>query len=135
MTKKIFLISHNDFASGLKKSLEMICGQQEHLYSFGLMPGGHPDIIISQIETMFDEKDQVIILGDIAGGSMCNAALRLTKNENVTLIAGMNLPLAMEMVLSNPNSVEEVECIIQSSREGLKQLVIEKFINLENEFF
>ena len=78
MKKKFFLISHNEFAHGLKKALEMIIGPQENLFSYGLMPGEHPDEIAQKIDSLITEDTEAVILGDIAGGSVCNSAMRLT---------------------------------------------------------
>lgn len=122
---KYFLISHNEYAQGLKNALEMITGKQENLFAFGLMPGGHPDELISQIEEKIGEEDKVIILGDIAGGSMCNAAMRLTQKSNVSLVSGMNLPLAMEIILMQPSTKAELDKILSSAREGIRMLELE----------
>lgn len=125
MEKKFFLISHNEFAHGLKKALEMIIGAQDNLYSFGLLPGGHPDEIIQEIDSMISDDIEAVILGDIAGGSVCNSAMRLTTKENVTLVTGMNLPLAMEIIVSQTTSSEEIEKLIFSVKDGMKILTLE----------
>lgn len=119
MKKKYFLISHNELANGLKKALEMIIGTQKNLYAFGLMPGGHPDLITNQIEALIDEETQVVILGDIAGGSVCNSAIRLTQQPNVVLVTGMNLPLAMEIIVSQSTSEQQIAAIIEEVRKGM----------------
>lgn len=122
MKKKYFLISHNEFAHGLKKALEMIIGVQENVFSFGLMPGNHPDDIAKEIELMITDDTQAVILGDIAGGSVCNSALPLTENPNVALITGVNLPLALEIIISQTTSYKNIETIIKEVRDGIKLL-------------
>ncbi|MDT2821964.1 PTS mannose transporter subunit IIA [Enterococcus devriesei] len=124
MEKKFFLISHNEFAHGLKKALEMIVGPQENLFSFGLMPGGHPDEIAQKIDALITEETEAVILGDIAGGSVCNSAMRLTTKQNVVLVTGMNLPLAMEIIITQTTSREAIETIITNVKEGMKILTI-----------
>ena len=135
MGSKVFLISHNEFAHGLKKTIEMITGEHENLYSFGLMPGGHPDDLLEEIEALIDDEDQVFILGDLAGGSVCNAALRLSILDNITLIAGMNLSLAIQIILTPPYSESELETIINDSKAGLTQLVLNNIKQNEEDFF
>ncbi|MDT2493034.1 MULTISPECIES: PTS sugar transporter subunit IIA [Enterococcus] len=125
LKKKFFLISHNEFAHGLKKALEMIIGPQENLYSFGLMPGGHPDEIIQRIEAFITDDTEAVILGDIAGGSVCNSAMRLTTKRNVVLVTGTNLPLAMEIIVGQTTSPEAIQQIITAVREGMKILTLE----------
>ncbi|MGM0123964.1 PTS system, mannose-specific IIA component [Enterococcus sp. AZ194] len=135
MASKVILISHNKYAQGLKQTLEMITGVHENLYAFGLMPGDHPDEIIKQIEGLISPEEQMYILGDIAGGSVCNAALRLTQNPNIQLIAGMNLPLVMQLVLSEPTSKSELLQVIEEAKEGLRPLVLESITQNEEDFF
>lgn len=117
-----FIISHNEFAHGLKKALEMIVGPQENLKSYGLMPGNHPDNIIDEIESLISDDMEVVILGDIAGGSVCNSAMRLTTKENVLLVTGTNLALALEIIVNQATTAKLIEPLILSSREGMKIL-------------
>lgn len=120
MSRKIYFISHNDFAKGLKRSVEMIAGKQPNVTAYGLEPGGDPNEIARQIEADIDTTDTVIILGDLEGGSVCNAALRLTVRPNVTLIAGTNLALALQVVLSSPEANLDDE--IEEARKRIKKL-------------
>lgn len=124
MKKKYFLISHNEFAHGLKKALEMIIGPQDNLFSYGLMPGEHPDDIAQQIDSLITNDTEAVILGDIAGGSVCNSAMRLTTKGNVVLVAGTNLPLAMEIIVSQTTSPDAIEGIIAGVKGGMKLLTV-----------
>lgn len=117
-----FLISHNEYSRGLKKALEMIIGPQENVISFGLMPGDHPDNIANEIESMITDEMEVVILGDIAGGSVCNSSMRLTTKSNVTLVSGVNLPLALEIIVNQTTSADDIEDIINNVKEGMKIL-------------
>lgn len=125
MKKKYFLISHNEYALGLKKALEMIVGEQANLTAYGLMPGGHPDDIANEIEKQIDDETQVVILGDIAGGSVCNSCLPLTTKPNVVLVTGTNLPLAMEIVVAQISDKQAIDTIIAACREGMRTLTLE----------
>lgn len=125
MKKAYFLISHNQFAEGLKNALEMIIGKQDNLQAYGLIPGGHPDEIIAKIKEQITDEMEVVILGDIAGGSVCNSALGLTMRPNVVLVTGTNLPLAMEIVVSQTTKKADIDAIIASAREGMKSLAVD----------
>ena len=74
-------------------------GNLNQVKGYGVQEGENPDLLIQKIRQEIAPSEQVIILADIFGGSMCNSALRLLDMENVTLVAGMNLPLAMEIIL------------------------------------
>lgn len=124
MKSKIFLISHGDFAEGLHKTLEMVAGPQENLFSFGLKGDITTKIIVENIKKEIKENDFAIILGDLAGGSVCNEATSLLDNENCILIGGTNLPLLIELVLARPDTPEKVRDIIKASRSQLKEIKI-----------
>ncbi|GAF38698.1 PTS system, galactosamine-specific IIA component [Agrilactobacillus composti DSM 18527 = JCM 14202] len=116
MSRKIYFISHNNFAQGLKQAVEMIAGKQDNVTAFGLMPGGDPNAIIKTIEADITDADEVLILGDLEGGSVCNAAMRLTIKDNVTLVTGSNLTLALQVVLdSDPTHLDHQ---IEQARTG-----------------
>ncbi len=122
MNKMFFLISHNKLAQGMKEAIEMIAGPKVNLQAFGLMPGDHPETVIKQIETQITKDMEVVILGDIAGGSVCNAAMRLTSLSNVVLVAGTNLPLALEIVINQVTSEKAIEALIAEDKEAMKLL-------------
>lgn len=132
--RKIFLVSHNNLAQGMKDSAEMIAGKQKNFQAYGLMPGDHPSQIRKTIAAQITPEDDVLILGDIAGGSVCNEMLQLTLQENVTLVAGMSLPLVLEMLLLAPEDIETMEGIITNGQNGMKRLVLNP-ISEEVDFF
>lgn len=130
MARKIILISHGEFAYGLHKALELIMGEQAYIYNFGLLNDETPNSIIEKIKKMIEPSDFIIILGDIIGGSMCNEARKLLDLPNVVLIGGVNLPLLIELAVSNANTKEEVYKIVDTLRTSMN--VIEKADALVN---
>lgn len=126
MARKIILISHSEFAYGLHKTMELIVGEQADVYSFGLLRDETPQSIIGKIKNLITPSDFVIILGDIAGGSMCNEAIKLLDLRNVILIGGTNLPLLIELVVSNANTKEEVREIVNNLKSSLKEIEKDK---------
>lgn len=136
MNKKYFLISHNEFAFGLKKALEMIVGKQDNLWAYGLMPGEHPDDIIAEIESQLSDETEAVILGDIAGGSVCNSAMRLTTMKNVVLITGVNLPLAMEIIISQVTNEQAIDSLVERTRQSMKIVTVSPIQKeTDNDFF
>jgi mannose/fructose-specific phosphotransferase system component IIA len=133
LSRKIYFISHNNFAQGLKQAVEMIAGKQDNVTALGLMPGGDPNAIIKTIEADITDADEVLILGDLEGGSVCNAAMRLTIKDNVTLVTGSNLTLALQVVLdSDPTHLDHQ---IEQARTGLKRLKLKVSSNQDDNFF
>ncbi|WP_370297376.1 PTS sugar transporter subunit IIA [Rossellomorea marisflavi] len=124
MSSTIILISHGEMAKGVASSAQMITGTVESLYYFGLYPGEHPSEIMDGIIQILEQEpnEQLIIIGDLFGGSVCNAATELKKQyETIHLIYGMNLPLVIEVILNKDNITEDIlKHCIENSRKGLR---------------
>lgn len=107
--RKIILASHGGLSKGIKDSLEMIVGTANFPVDYyGLYPGENPQDIFDSIKAEIDNNTELeyIILTDLFGGSVCNALLPLSIYKNVVIIAGMNLPVVMEIVLSNKSMLD-----------------------------
>lgn len=109
VNRKIILASHGGLSKGIKDSLEMIVGTANFPVDYyGLYPGENPQDIFDSIKAEIDNNTELeyIILTDLFGGSVCNALLPLSIYKNVVIIAGMNLPVVMEIVLSNKSMLD-----------------------------
>lgn len=67
------------------------------------------------------KQDNVIVLTDIMGGSVNQVAARLMKEYSYKLVAGVNLPLLLDLVFFEENITEEQ---IRTSVEAAKQQII-----------
>ncbi|GEK05615.1 PTS sugar transporter subunit IIA [Schleiferilactobacillus harbinensis] len=134
MTRIIF-ISHNKLAAGMKAAVEMIAGQQDNLEAYGLMPGQNPDEIISHLRTTITPDEHVLILADLVGGSMCNAAMALLNLPNVKLLGGMNLALALQVVLTPPKTDDEIDHMLDQAKTNLEHVVLKKVTNNDGDAF
>lgn len=135
--KKIFLVSHGKFAEGLKMSAEMICGEQKGLYAKCMLVGEHPSKHIKEVESELSIDGPNIILADLFGGSMCNEALKLSDKPNTYVVAGMNLPLLIEILFANIESKEDIQSIITRTKDSMKLVEVSKESseNEEEDFF
>lgn len=110
--KKYLLATHGHFASGLTHTIKMFTGELENFYSID----GYVDEqdFTEQIQTFCNEisnEDQGIIFTDIFGGSVNQKAVSIIKNhsrKNIFLISGVNLPVVLEILLSNEPVSEEL---------------------------
>ena len=102
--KYVILVSHGKFANGLNDALSMLAGNREDILSVGLENGKSVD----EFTALFTEKvkdisndDDVILLGDIIGGSPLTNATNVLVNKGIktVILGGMNLPLALTTVL------------------------------------
>lgn len=130
---RIILVSHNQLAPGMKAAVEMIAGPQTNLEAHGLMPGEQPDAIIRAVRATITPDQDVLVLADIVGGSMCNAAMTLLDLPNVRLVGGMNLALALQVVLTPPADDAALAHAIAQAKDNLRPIVLEKA--KDEEFF
>ena len=132
MIQNIILISHDSMAEGVKASLEMIVGKQDHVHVVALTPDGDNRQFEEELlKKMKALNGSSLIIADLLGGTPCNVALsNYLESENVEIIAGMSLPLVIEATLNSTATVKE---LIQAATTGIvdvkqkmKQTEIEK---------
>lgn len=92
--QNIILISHGSMAEGVKASLEMIVGKQDHVHVVALTPeGDNRQFEEELLKKMKALNGSSLIIADLLGGTPCNVALsNYLESENVEIIAGMSLP-------------------------------------------
>ncbi|KRN95781.1 PTS system fructose subfamily IIA component [Companilactobacillus kimchiensis] len=115
-------------AVGMKDTLNMIVGDDKNIVAYAAYINGST-AEITKVKKMVEESsdEQFIILTDLLGGSVNNEMIQLLKNNNnVKLITGMNLPLAMQLQLKSQTveriSDNDLKSIIADSREALTDI-------------
>ncbi|MGX7013823.1 PTS mannose/fructose/sorbose transporter subunit IIAB [Vagococcus silagei] len=125
--RNIVLVSHGDMAAGVKSSLEMIVGKQEHVSVVSLREDG--DNI--QFENDLKEKMKalntpVLIIADLLGGTPCNVAFKnYAENEQVDIIAGLSLPLVIEATLNDSATIKDLLGTAKTGIADVKGKVVE----------
>lgn len=116
--QNIILISHGSMAEGVKASLEMIVGKQDHVHVVALTPDGDNRQFEKELlKKMKALNGSSLIIADLLGGTPCNIALsNYLESENVEIIAGMSLPLVIEATLNSTATVKE---LIQAATTGI----------------
>lgn len=120
--ENIVLISHGSMAEGVKASLEMIVGRQEHVHTVSL----RPDSDNLQFEKELNEKMKALngttlIIADLLGGTPCNVATKNYLNvDGVEIIAGMTLSVVIEAVVNQQASIKELVCLAQENIVDVK---------------
>lgn len=120
--ENIVLISHGSKAEGVKVSLEMIVGRQEHVHTVSL----RPDSDNLQFEKELNEKMKALngttlIIADLLGGTPCNVATKNYLNvDGVEIIAGMTLSVVIEAVVNQQASIKELVCLAQENIVDVK---------------
>lgn len=129
--KYVILVSHGKFANGLNDALSMLAGNREDILSVGLENGKSVDEFVA----LFTEKvkdistdDEVILLGDIIGGSPLTNATNVLVNKGIktVILGGMNLPLTLTTVLMKDTvSLDEIaDQVLEQARMAMQEFKI-----------
>ncbi|WP_270649549.1 PTS sugar transporter subunit IIA [Megamonas funiformis] len=129
--KYVILVSHGKFANGLNDALSMLAGNREDILSVGLENGKSVDEFVA----LFTEKvkyistdDEVILIGDIIGGSPLTNATNVLVNKGIktVILGGMNLPLALTTVLMKDTvSLDEIaDQVLEQARMAMQEFKI-----------
>lgn len=114
--RKIILASHGYFASGILSSLELICGKNDRITTIDAYMT--PDYNLNEkIKALMAEnkENELIVVTDIFGGSVNNEFLNYIYTPNFYLIAGMNLPLLIELI----TQLEFADSILEMIKQAL----------------
>lgn len=122
--RQIVIASHDRLAEGMYKTLKFLVGNQKNIHTFSAYLDNEPiEAKIHQLMKNFNKKDQIIIFTDLLAGSVNQKFAEYRKNENVCIIAGMNLPLIMGIVMTLENewlTYEKIKSIISEAREQMQ---------------
>lgn len=107
--RSIVLASHGRLAAGMRDSLEMIAGPQPNVEVLCAYTDEQPDAkswLEERVSRMM-EGDELVIVTDLLGGSVCNEASEFRNRPGVRVLAGMCLGLVLSIVLGD-GPVDEV---------------------------
>lgn len=117
----ILIVTHGEFAEGIKKSAEMIIGEQENFKTLVFTPEMSLDTLTESLKKKireFSNDYPTLIFVDLFGGSPSNAvAMLLAEGLNIQAISGLNLPMLLE-VLGGRTVFPINELVVQSISAG-----------------
>ena len=120
--QSILLISHGGMAAGVKDSLTMFFGKQlPQFETLSLTSDMGADQFGDQLKEKVNElmnDDGVIIFADLLGGTPFNQAALLV-NDKVDPIAGMNLPMIMELLATREFSQNDIDHLAAVGQQGI----------------
>lgn len=135
----LIVCTHGKFSEELVKASEMMFGKQENLKYVTFELGESADGLVEKYKSAIEElndKDGILFVVDLFGGSPYNAASRIVAdNGNMDIVTGVNLPMLLEIYV--PRSVlslsELVEVAIHAGRDSVKSFKINFDNNIEEE--
>ncbi|AUU84682.1 MULTISPECIES: PTS sugar transporter subunit IIA [unclassified Leclercia] len=124
MKRHYIFASHGTFARGLLDSVELILGKQQDIHTLCAYVDENRDLT-EQVDTLLaslPEEDEVIAITDIFAGSVNNEFIRFLHRPNFHLIAGLNLPLVIGLLISadEQDSEKLIHEALFSSRESIQ---------------
>ncbi|WP_373155356.1 PTS sugar transporter subunit IIA [Clostridium sp. AUH-JLR23] len=133
--KYLVLVSHGQFADGLKDALSMLAGERDDVLSAGLKNGKSADEFAEEFSHVIEgihQDDEIILLGDLIGGSPLTTAMNVIAekglSEHCATIGGMNLPLALTTVLMKDTMARD-DLVVQVLNEAQSALKEFKVVN------
>ena len=102
MSVKIIAVSHGRFSEGLVDSVQMLTGQQEDLVYYGLFPEQTVDVLREKLKAELlatPEDVEVLFLSDVFHGSPFNTIVDLMREFKFYHLTGINLPLAVVVMM------------------------------------
>jgi fructoselysine/glucoselysine PTS system EIIA component len=136
----LLFASHGRLAEGMLHSVEMITGKQENVWTLGAYLEEHVDIK-SQINACLrrlKDEDELIVVTDIFGGSVNNEFMNVLADERIHLIAGLNLPMVIELVTRNnleKDTVKLINYALHNSKSSIKYCNLDLKCRSEDEEF
>ena len=133
---RVIFASHGGLSKGMKDSVTMIVGDlAKNVETYSLLPGENPEDYYQELYKQANESnEQILVLCDIKGGSVHTALSKLAVLDNVVVFSGMNMGLALDIVLRHGHlSEEELQEIIENARDGITMM--KELNQVENEDF
>ena len=133
---RVIFASHGGLSKGMKDSVSMIVGDlAKDVETYSLLPVENPEDYYQELYKQANESnEQILVLCDIKGGSVHTALSKLAVLDNVVVFSGMNMGLALDIVLRHAHlSEEELQEIIENARDGITMM--KELNQVENEDF
>ena len=133
---RVIFASHGGLSKGMKDSVTMIVGDLvKNVETYSLLPGENPEDYYQELYKQANESnEQILVLCDIKGGSVHTALSKLAVLDNIVVFSGMNMGLALDIVLKHAHlSEEELQEVIENARDGITMM--KELNKVENEDF
>ena len=118
----LMLISHGELGKYLLDSAAMLAGEAEQCKAVCLQRGENPQLFKERVTKVLDEIDTgegVIVLVDMLGGTPYNTIGSLSRDRNVQIITGMNMPFLIYLTLEREDGCNMSELVDNASHTGI----------------
>lgn len=122
--RRFIFASHHKLAYGLKDTVDFLTGATKIIYDINAYLDDETkdiDTVVAELFASFDDEDEVVVLVDMMGGSVYQKFYPYM-SEKVHVICGMNLPMALSLVLAPEDECltsEKVEQVLMDCKNQL----------------
>lgn len=120
---KLVLVGHGQYASGVASAAAMLSGNEDAVSFVDFTPVVSPDEFESRLRDVVECGEEVVVICDLVGGTPYNRACVIAHaNDQVKVVAGMNLAAILEAALSvgdESKASEIVELLCSSVPDGV----------------
>ena len=120
----LLVTGHANFGTGITSSVNLIAGEQEAYKAVDFLPTYSTEDLTREITKALDELKEcegVIIFTDLMGGTPFNVSAQIGHGkDNIRIVAGTNLPMLVEIVMSRKfmdNLDELVDSVLETGKE------------------
>lgn len=122
--RRFIFASHHKLAYGLKDTVDFLTGATKTIYDINAYLDDETkdiDTVVAELFASFDDEDEVVVLVDMMGGSIYQKFYPYM-SDKVHVICGMNLPMALSLVLAPEDECltsEKVEQVLMDCKNQL----------------
>ena len=133
----IIIVTHSNFAEGIKNSVEMIAGKQDNFTAINFENGEDIEDLKNRISQKAEEYTSkgldVIYVTDMKGATPFNACLYVSTQIWGPVVAGLCLPILLELVLTRDTmDIEDlssyVRYVITNAKESIQVIDVNELM-------
>lgn len=133
----IIIVTHSNFSEGIKNSVEMIAGKQDNFTAINFENGEDIEDLKNRISQKAEEYTSkgldVIYVTDLKGATPFNACLYVSTQIWGPVIAGLCLPILLELVLTRDTmDIEDlssyVRYVITNAKESIQVIDVNELM-------
>ena len=133
----IIIVTHSNFAEGIKNSVEMIAGKQDNFTAINFENGEDIEDLKNRISQKAEEYTSkgldVIYVTDLKGATPFNACLYVSTQIWGPVVAGLSLPILLELVLTRDTmDIEDlssyVRYVITNAKESIQVIDVNELM-------
>lgn len=135
MKPRLIMMSHGFYSKQLSESAKMVMGEIEGLYTVSMLEDDGLKGTKEKLDKILSEigRDTPAVLAvDMLSGTPCNVAVEVMyQQENVRVLTGINLPMAIEYAVSDAEDLDEMAEFLKGVGTEAIRIVEKPEINQE----